>query len=61
MVKCMGTYINFRSVTMAIKTIIFDLDDTLLFDQQSVKTAFEKTCDYAATQKTSMHRNWKKQ
>lgn len=34
---------------MAIKTIIFDLDDTLLFDQKSVKTAFEKTCDYAAT------------
>ena len=34
---------------MAIKTIIFDLDDTLLFDQLSVKTAFEKTCDYAAT------------
>lgn len=47
----MGTYINFRSVTMAIKTIIFDLDDTLLFDQHSVKTAFEKTCDYAATKK----------
>ena len=36
---------------MAIKTIIFDLDDTLLFDQHSVKTAFEKTCDYAATKK----------
>ncbi|MEK4230680.1 HAD family hydrolase [Solibacillus sp. FSL H8-0538] len=32
---------------MSIKTIIFDLDDTLLWDQQSVKTAFEKTCDYA--------------
>ena len=49
MVEYMGTYINFRSITMAIKTIIFDLDDTLLFDQKSVKTAFEKTCDYAAT------------
>jgi putative hydrolase of the HAD superfamily len=36
---------------MAIKTIIFDLDDTLLFDQKSVKTAFEKTCDYASTKK----------
>ena len=36
---------------MAIKTIIFDLDDTLLFDQKSVKTAFEKTCEYASTQK----------
>ncbi len=36
---------------MAIKTIIFDLDDTLLFDQKSVKTAFEKTCEYASTHK----------
>ncbi|AWE08691.1 haloacid dehalogenase [Lysinibacillus sp. 2017] len=36
---------------MAIKTIIFDLDDTLLFDQKSVKTAFEKTCEFASTQK----------
>lgn len=34
---------------MAINTIIFDLDDTLLWDKKSVKTAFEKTCDYAAT------------
>lgn len=34
---------------MTIKTIIFDLDDTLLWDQKSVKTAFEKTCEYAAT------------
>lgn len=34
---------------MTVKTIIFDLDDTLLWDQKSVKTAFEKTCDYAAT------------
>ena len=33
---------------MTIKTIIFDLDDTLLWDQKSVKTAFEKTCDYAS-------------
>lgn len=30
---------------MAIKTIIFDLDDTLLWDAQSIKTAFEKTCE----------------
>ncbi|MCH7322799.1 HAD family hydrolase [Solibacillus sp. MA9] len=36
---------------MAIKTIIFDLDDTLLYDQKSVKTAFEKTCEYASTVK----------
>ncbi|WP_332648515.1 HAD family hydrolase [Lysinibacillus sp. 54212] len=34
---------------MTIKTIIFDLDDTLLWDQKSVKTAFEKTCEYAST------------
>lgn len=32
-----------------IKTIIFDLDDTLLWDKNSVATAFEKTCAYAAT------------
>ena len=36
---------------MAIKTIIFDLDDTLLFDQKSVKTAFEQTCAYASSVK----------
>ncbi len=34
---------------MSINTIIFDLDDTLLWDKKSVKTAFEKTCQYAAT------------
>ncbi|WP_409366875.1 HAD family hydrolase [Lysinibacillus sp. 38-6] len=34
---------------MSISTIIFDLDDTLLWDKKSVKTAFEKTCEYAAT------------
>lgn len=34
---------------MAITTIIFDLDDTLLWDKKSIKTAFEKTCQYAAT------------
>lgn len=27
-----------------VKTIIFDLDDTLLWDKKSVATAFEKTC-----------------
>ncbi|BAQ11948.1 HAD-superfamily hydrolase [Bacillus sp. OxB-1] len=31
-----------------IKTIIFDLDDTLLWDQHSVATAFRKTCEHAA-------------
>ncbi|RHW36603.1 HAD family hydrolase [Lysinibacillus yapensis] len=34
---------------MAIDTIIFDLDDTLLWDKQSIQTAFDKTCEYAAT------------
>ncbi|MCP1145878.1 HAD family hydrolase [Lysinibacillus endophyticus] len=34
---------------MSINTIIFDLDDTLLWDKKSIKTAFEKTCEYAAT------------
>ncbi|MFB7158680.1 HAD family hydrolase [Lysinibacillus sp. NPDC056232] len=34
---------------MSINTIIFDLDDTLLWDKKSVKTAFEKTCEYAVT------------
>ncbi|OEH92738.1 HAD family hydrolase [Bacillus solimangrovi] len=30
-----------------MKTLIFDLDDTLLWDAKSVKTAFEKTCQLA--------------
>lgn len=34
---------------MAITTVVFDLDDTLLWDKKSIKTAFEKTCQYAAT------------
>ncbi len=33
---------------MSINTIIFDLDDTLLWDKKSIKTAFEKTCEFAA-------------
>lgn len=28
-----------------VRAIFFDLDDTLLWDHKSVKTAFEKTCD----------------
>ena len=32
------------------KAIFFDLDDTLLWDNKSVSTAFHKTCVYAATQ-----------
>ena len=31
-----------------IKAIIFDLDDTLLWDKKSVETAFGKTCEHAA-------------
>lgn len=31
-----------------IRTIIFDLDDTLLWDEKSIATAFNKTCAYAA-------------
>jgi putative hydrolase of the HAD superfamily len=30
-----------------LKAIFFDLDDTLLWDKKSIKTAFEKTCLYA--------------
>lgn len=33
---------------MAISTIIFDLDDTLLWDKKSIQTAFDKTCAFAA-------------
>lgn len=32
-----------------IKAIFFDLDDTLLWDQKSVQTAFDATCAYAAS------------
>lgn len=32
-----------------MKAIFFDLDDTLLWDKKSVETAFQKTCEYAAT------------
>lgn len=30
-----------------IRTIIFDLDDTLLWDEKSIATAFGKTCQFA--------------
>ncbi|MGZ0050103.1 HAD family hydrolase [Brevibacillus gelatini] len=33
---------------MAIKAILFDLDDTLLWDERSVKEAFQATCSEAA-------------
>ncbi|GKV54753.1 putative uncharacterized hydrolase YsaA [Sporosarcina sp. NCCP-2222] len=31
-----------------IRTVLFDLDDTLLWDKKSIATAFENTCNYAA-------------
>lgn len=31
-----------------IRTIIFDLDDTLLWDAKSIATAFRETCEFAA-------------
>lgn len=40
---------NYLEAEQLVKTIIFDLDDTLLWDKQSVATAFKKTCEYAAT------------
>ncbi|WP_213522612.1 HAD family hydrolase [Paenibacillus sp. J31TS4] len=33
---------------MAVKAVLFDLDDTLLWDERSVKEAFEATCRFAA-------------
>jgi putative hydrolase of the HAD superfamily len=39
-----------------IRTIIFDLDDTLLWDEKSIATAFDKTCQYAA-EKLSINAN----
>ncbi len=35
---------------MSIKAILFDLDDTLLWDDRSVKEAFQATCKYASQQ-----------
>ena len=37
-----------RGWSLVIKAIIFDLDDTLLWDKKSVEMAFEKTCEHAA-------------
>jgi putative hydrolase of the HAD superfamily len=34
--------------TMTIKAVLFDLDDTLLWDDRSVKEAFQATCEEAA-------------
>lgn len=33
-----------------LKAILFDLDDTLLWDEKSVKVAFETTCQLAEEQ-----------
>ncbi|WP_248925578.1 HAD family hydrolase [Paenibacillus hamazuiensis] len=35
---------------MAIKAVLFDLDDTLLWDERSVKEAFRATCEEAGKQ-----------
>ncbi len=37
----------FQELRCLIKTIIFDLDDTLLWDKKSVDTALQMTCLYA--------------
>lgn len=37
----------FQELRCLIKTIIFDLDDTLLWDKKSVETALQMTCLYA--------------
>ncbi|GKV66798.1 MULTISPECIES: HAD family hydrolase [unclassified Sporosarcina] len=37
-----------------IKTLIFDLDDTLIWDAKSIAMAFQKTCEYA-TKKTGVN------
>ena len=44
----MKQIVELRGLIMAVETIIFDLDDTLLWDQQSIKTAIEKTCEVTA-------------
>lgn len=38
-----------KGAIQLVTTIIFDLDDTLLWDKKSIQTAFDKTCAYAAT------------
>lgn len=35
-------------IGMALKAIMFDLDDTLLWDERSVREAFHETCLTAA-------------
>ena len=45
--KLVFKYIKKRGSTKMIKAIFFDLDDTLLWDQKSVKEAFAATCKVA--------------
>ena len=40
--------IRYKGLFGLVRAIFFDLDDTLLWDKKSVKTAFEKTCQTAA-------------
>lgn len=35
---------------MSIEAVLFDLDDTLLWDERSIEEAFEQTCVFAAEQ-----------
>lgn len=41
------TYYERGFIPLTIQTLIFDLDDTLLWDEKSIQTAFDKTCEYA--------------
>lgn len=40
---------------MSIKAVLFDLDDTLLWDERSVEEAFAATCEYAASKHYSLN------
>lgn len=42
-----------------MKAVFFDLDDTLLWDEKSVSTAFSKTCLKAEENTESMRKNLK--
>ncbi|WP_123040656.1 HAD family hydrolase [Cohnella candidum] len=40
---------------MTVKAVLFDLDDTLLWDERSVKETFEAVCSEAAKQVPAIH------
>ncbi|MDU4698804.1 MAG: HAD family hydrolase, partial [Paenibacillus sp.] len=40
---------------MTIKAVCFDLDDTLLWDERSVREAFAATCESAAAKTGSLN------